>query len=101
MAYTMNMASEAQNQNLEYVCAVARNLDNRLAPMRANKRSGDHHKESLDNKKSKVSVGNSSYFPGGADASKLLCLVIRTRKDCFVPSTEQQRTTLKTVRLLN
>jgi transposase InsO family protein len=71
MAYTMNMASETQNQNLEYVCAVARNLDSRLAPMRANKRSGDHHKESLDNKRSKVSVGNSSsYFPKGAAASK-------------------------------
>jgi hypothetical protein len=71
MAYTMNMGTETQTQNLEYVCAVARNLDSRLASMRANKRTGDDQRESLGTKKSKVSdEPSSSSFPNGAAASK-------------------------------
>jgi hypothetical protein len=71
MAYTLGTASDVQNQNLEYVCAVARNLDSRLASMRANKRGVDQSKESLGNKRSKVSNDrSSSSFPNGVAASK-------------------------------
>jgi hypothetical protein len=71
MAYTMNMGTETQTQNPEYVCAIARNFDIRLASMHANKRTDDDQRESLGVKKSNVSdEPSSSSFPNGTAASK-------------------------------
>lgn len=71
MAYSLNSATEIQNQNLEYVCAVARNLESRLAPLRISKRSNEDFRDNNELKKVKNSAGGPHRsFPNGTAASK-------------------------------